>query len=93
MDEIKFKSGDYIINRSAGDMAIYDKLDKKGYMTFKVYYGSMFNHIKDKSYTLQNRYQEFFELCNDEEKKQLDAILEDYAKNPEKYTFSLMRNS
>ena len=33
----KFEEGDYIINRSCGDMAVYDKCDSKGYMYFKYY--------------------------------------------------------
>lgn len=45
--EEKFKKGDYIINRSCGDMGVYDKCDNKGYMHFKYYYGKMFNVLKD----------------------------------------------
>jgi hypothetical protein len=78
MTEPIFKLGDYIINRSAGDMAIVDKVTKKNYYHFKVYYGGMFHEFKnvsDKGYDLQVNYQKFFDLCNEEEKKILDELI------------------
>lgn len=78
MVEPIFKTGDYIINRSAGDMAIIDKVTKKNYYHFKVYYGGMFGEFKnvdDKSYDLQVNYQKFFDICNEEEKKFLDELI------------------
>lgn len=76
--EEKFKNGDYIISKPCGDMAIYDKTDKKGYMHFKHYYGAMFGEFKDaKTYTLQINYQKFYEPCTDEEKKFLDDKLKE----------------
>lgn len=74
--EEKFKKGDYIINRHCGDMAIYDKTDKNGYMHFKYYYGAMLHSFHDiKKYTMQINYQKFYELCNDEEKLKFDEII------------------
>ena len=78
--EPKFKPGDYIINRSSGDMAIIDKVTPKNYYHFKVYYGNMFHElkdIKDKNYDLQVNYQKFYDLCTDEEKKKLDKIIKE----------------
>jgi hypothetical protein len=83
MVEPIFKPGDYIINRSAGDMAIIDKVTKKNYYHFKVYYGGMFGEFKnvdDKSYDLQVNYQKFFDLCNEEEKKKLDELIKNRGK-------------
>ncbi len=74
-----FKPGDYIINRTSGDMAIIDKVTPKNYYHFKQYYGSMFDelkNVKDKNYDLQVNYQKFYSLCNEEEKKKLDEIIE-----------------
>ncbi len=87
--EEKFKKGDYIVNRSAGDMAVFDKIDKKGFMSFKIYYGSMFSHVKSKDYTLYSYYQKFFDICNEEEKAIFDYIIEDYNKNPDKYELTM----
>ena len=42
MVEPIFKKGDYIINRTSGDMAIIDSVTSKNYYHFKAYYGSMF---------------------------------------------------
>ena len=78
MIEPKFQLGDYIINRSAGDMAIVDKITKKGYYHFKVYYGNMFNELKDAKNPLndlQINYQKFWDLCNDDEKNNLNEII------------------
>ena len=73
-----FKSGDYIINESAGDVAIVDKVTPKNYYHFKSYYSGMFNelkNVKDKISDLQVNYQKFFRLCTEEEKKKFDEIL------------------
>ncbi len=78
-----FKSGDYIINRTSGDMAIVKGVTKKGYYQFKAYYGSMFKELKDissKNFDLQINYQKFYDLCNEEEKKKLDSIIEENKK-------------
>ena len=79
MTEPKFKNGDYIINRSCGDMAIVNKVSPKNYYQFKAYYGNMFHELKDLkqyNYELQVNYQKFWDLCNDDEKKKLDNIIE-----------------
>lgn len=76
--EPKFTEGDYIINRSAGDMAIVKGLTKKGYYTFKEYYGGMFKELKDLKnmvYELQINYQKFWDLCTDDEKEKFDEII------------------
>lgn len=81
--EAIFKSGDYIINRTSGDMGIVKGVTKKGYYQFKAYYGSMFKELKDvssKNFDLQINYQKFYDLCNDEEKKKLDSIIEENKK-------------
>lgn len=84
MEEIKFKQGDYIINRSGGDMGVFDKLDKKGYMHFKMFYGGMLKYFKDvKTYTLQINYQKFFDLCSEEEKNKLDKLYAEYKQKGE----------
>jgi len=78
MIEPKFNPGDYIINRTSGDMAIVDKVTSKGYYRFKAFYGSMFNEfkdVKDKNFDLQINYQKFYDICNDEEKKKLDELI------------------
>ena len=85
--EAKFKSNDYIINRTSGDMAIIDKVTKKNYYHFKAYYGSMFNELKDVKnplYDLQVNYQTFFDLCTDEEKKKLDYLINENKKKVDK---------
>lgn len=78
MIEPKFKKGDYIINRTCGDMGIVKGLTKKGYYQFEAYYGGMFKQlkdVKDKNYDLQINYQKFYELCDENEKKKLDEII------------------
>ena len=76
MIEPKFSRGDYIINRSAHDMAVYDKTDKRGYMHFTHYYGHMFRKFYDvKNYTLQVNYQKFWDVCTEEEKKKMDELI------------------
>jgi hypothetical protein len=78
MIEPKFQKGDYIINRTCGDMAIVKGLTKKGYYQFEAYYGGMFKQlkdVKDKNYDLQINYQKFYELCDENEKKKLDEII------------------
>ena len=83
MIEPKFNPGDYIINRASGDMAIVDKVTKKGYYHFKAYYGSMFKELKDVknlNYDLQINYQKFYDLCNDDEKKKLDELIKNKGK-------------
>lgn len=77
MLEEKFKKGDYIINRACGDMAVYDKVDKKGYMHFKYYYSGLFGELRDCTvYTMQINYQKFYELCDDGEKGKMDRVIE-----------------
>ena len=78
MIEPKFKTGDYIINRSSGDMAIVKGLTNRGYYQFKAYYGAMFKQlkdVKDKNFDLQINYQKFYDICTEEEKKHLDNII------------------
>jgi len=78
--EAIFKKGDYIINRTSGDMAIVKGVTKKGYYQFEAYYGNMFNQLKDVknyNYDLQINYQKFYELCNEEEKKKLDNLIKE----------------
>ena len=73
-----FKTGDYITNKTSGDLAIVKGVTKKGYYQFKVYYSSMFDMFKDVSdpkYDLQVHYQKFFELCDESDKKKLDDLL------------------
>ena len=76
--EPTFKNGDYIINRSCGDMAIVKGVNKKGYYQFEAYYGAMLKELKDVknlNYDLQINYQKFFELCDEKEKNKLDEII------------------
>ena len=77
--EPKFKSGDYVINRFAGDIGIIDKITKKGYYHFKAYYGDMFHELRDAKNPLndlQVNYQKFWDLCSEEEKKKkMDDII------------------
>lgn len=76
MIEPKFKKGDHIINRSAHDMAVYDKTDNKGYMHFKYFYSGMFHKFNDvRKYTLQVNYQKFWDLCTEEEIEKLDELI------------------
>jgi hypothetical protein len=73
-----FKKGDYIINRTSGDIAILEKYDDRGYMHFKHYYGAMFDSLKDcKKYTMHNSYQKFYDLCNEDEKKKMDGMVKE----------------
>jgi hypothetical protein len=75
-----FKSGDYIINRNSGDMAIIDKVTPKNYYHFKAYYGNMFKelkNVKDNNYDLQVNYQKFYDFCNEDEKKRFDKIIKE----------------
>lgn len=76
--EPKFKKGDYIINRTCGDMAIVNGVTKNNYYTFKEYYSAMFHTLKDLDrfkYELQVDYQKFFDLCKDDEKGRMDEII------------------
>lgn len=78
MIEPKFQKGDYIINRTNGNMGIIKNVSKKGYYQFSAYYSSMFDELKDVknlNYDLQINYQKFYDLCTDEEKKKLDDII------------------
>lgn len=78
MIEPKFQKGDYIINRTCGDMAIVKGITKKGYYQFEAYYGGMFKQlkdVKDNNYDLQINYQKFYDLCDENEKKKLDEII------------------
>lgn len=71
----KFKNGDYIINRTCGDMAVVKGVTQKGYYTFLHYYNNMSKVMKnlDKyTYELQVNYEKFFDYCTDDEKKDLD---------------------
>ena len=77
MVEPKFQKGDYIINRTCGDMGIIKGLSKKGYYQFEEYYGGMFKNLKDKGYELQINYQKFYELCTKEEKEKFDEIIKE----------------
>lgn len=70
-----FKEDDYIINPTAGDMAVVKKITDKGYYQFKHYYNKMTDDMKDLkkfNYELQVNYQKFFRLCTDEERKKMD---------------------
>lgn len=78
MIEPKFKKGDYIINRAAGDMAIIDKVTPKNYYQFKAYYTDMFHkleNLKQHNKELQVNYQKFWDFCTNDEKKKLDDII------------------
>lgn len=78
MIEPKFKKGDYIINRAAGDMAIVKGVSKRNYYQFSAYYGAMFDKLTDLNkydYELQINYQTFWDFCSDDEKKKLDEII------------------
>ena len=47
----------------------------------------MFKELKDvssKNFDLQINYQKFYDLCNDEEKKKLDSIIEENKKKVDK---------
>lgn len=78
--EPKFHKGDYITNRTSGDIAIVKDLTKKGYYVFTEYYDKMFDELKDLkkfNYELQINYQTFFDLCNDEEKAKIDGKIKE----------------
>jgi len=77
MIEPKFQKGDYIINRTCGDIGIVKGITKKGYYQFEEYYGNMFKELKNKGYELQINYQKFYEPCTDEEKEKLDEIIKE----------------
>lgn len=84
MIEEKFKKGDYIISHHCGDMAVYDKIDKKGYMHFKYYYNAMFHSFNNvKEYTMQINYQKYYDLCSEAEKEVLDKLIKNYNSNNE----------
>ena len=84
MIEEKFKKGDYIISHHCGDMAVYDKIDKKGYMHFKHYYNAMFHSFNNvKEYTMHINYQKYYDLCSEAEKEALDKLIKDYKSNNE----------
>ena len=76
----KFSAGDYITNRTNGDLAIVKKITPKGYYTFHAYYGGMFKELKDvtdQAYDLQTNYDKFYSLCNEEEVKKLEDIIKE----------------
>lgn len=76
--DTKFNPGDYIINRHAGDMAIVDKITKKGYYHFKEYLEGFDDELRDAKNSLndlQINYQKFWDLCTEEEKKKLDDAI------------------
>lgn len=78
MIEPKFNPGDYITNRHAGDIAIVDKITKKGYYHFKAYlegFDDELRDAKDSINDLQINYQKFWDLCTEEEKKKLDGVI------------------
>ena len=87
--DCEYKEGDYIISHASGDMGVFNKIDKKGYVHFKKYYDCMFEYIKGDEYNFHMNFLKFFEPCNEEEKKKMNEILEDEKKNPQKYEFSL----
>lgn len=75
-----FKKGDYIINRSCGDMAIVKGVTKKNYYQFEAYYGAMFSELKDLknlNYDLQVNYQKLFDLCNEGEREKMNEIIKE----------------
>lgn len=75
----KFKNGDYIINRTCGDMAVVKGVTQKGYYTFSHYYNSMTKNMKDLvkyTYELQVNYDKFWDFCTEEEKMDLNEKIE-----------------
>ena len=87
MVEPKFEKGDYIINRTNGNMAIVKNVTKRGYYQFSAYYSAMFKELKDVknlNYDLQINYQKFYDLCNEEEKEKLDSIIKENKKKVDK---------
>lgn len=89
--ECQFKQGDYIISHASGDMGVFNKIDKKGYVHFKKYYGAMCEDIRGDEYNFHMNFLKFFEPCNEEEIKKLDEILEDAEKNPKKYELTFFK--
>lgn len=76
MAEPKYRKGDYIINRKSKDIAIVKGIDKKGYYHFSAYLSGMFGTLKDAdNTTLYHSYQQFFEPCNDDERKIIDDAI------------------
>ena len=61
-------------------MAIVDKITKKGYYHFKIYYGNMFHEFKEAKnplFDLQINYQKFYDLCTEEEKNKLEELIKE----------------
>lgn len=77
MIEPKFKKGDYIINRSAGDIGIVKGITKKGYYQFKAYLGGMFGWLDMNGHELQVNYQKFYDLCTNEEIKKMNKMIKE----------------
>ena len=76
MEEPKYGKGDYIINRKSKDIAIVKEVDKKGYYHFSAYLSGMFGTLKEADKTfLFFTYQQFFEPCNDDERKIIDNAI------------------
>lgn len=76
--EEKFKNGDIIVCNGCKDMAVYDKVDKKGYMHFKKYYCRMKQTFIDvKKYTLQINYQKFWHVATDDEEEKFKGFEKD----------------
>jgi hypothetical protein len=78
--EPKFKPQDYIINRVSGDMGIVKGITKRGYYQFSAFRGGMFKDLKDVknlNYDLQVHYQKFYDICTEEEKKELDDLIKE----------------
>lgn len=71
--EPRFKKGDYMINRSSGDIGIVDSI-KKNYYHFKAYYRGMTRKVESYDVTLQVYYDQFYEPCTDDEKKIIDDL-------------------
>ena len=70
---LKFKKGDYIINRKTGNIGIFDKL-KKRHLYFTHYYSDMFDKISNDHHFAID-YQDFFDICTEEEKEKMDEII------------------
>ena len=80
MIEPKFKKGDYVINRFCGDIAIIKGYTKNIYYTFDAYYSGMlhkFKNVKDKNQIMMFHYQTAFDLCNEDERKELDKLIKE----------------
>ena len=87
MVEPIFKKGDYIINRTGGNMGIVKGVTKKGYYQFSAYCSPMFNKVKDVkeyNYDMQINYQKFFDLCTEDEKMKFDKLIAENKKKGEK---------